>query len=93
MLVGCHSQILHVGEADSKPLVSDNRRMVVCSRCGMEIPLEARFCPGCGAPVAEERLFAGLDAEERAQLHRLLAKVADSSGILAGCAQLIEPAE
>src|SRR5207249_3756558 len=41
----------------------------------------------------EERLFAGLDAEDRAQLHRLLAKVADTSGIFVGCAQLIEPAE
>ena len=41
----------------------------------------------------EERLFVSLDAEERAQLHRLLAKVADSSGILAGCAQLIDAAE
>jgi class 3 adenylate cyclase/tetratricopeptide (TPR) repeat protein len=29
--------------------------MAVCNRCGTEIPREARFCPGCGAPVADER--------------------------------------
>src|SRR5919197_374228 len=41
----------------------------------------------------EERLFAGLDDEERVQLRRVLAKVADTSGILEGCARLIELAE
>ncbi len=76
MLVGCHSQILHVGEADSKPLVSDNRRMVVCSRCGKEIPLEARFCPGCGAPVAEER-----PAEERKLATVLFADLVGSTAL------------
>src|ERR687887_2735199 len=34
----------------------------------------------------EERLFAGLDDEERVQLRRVLARVADTSGILEGCA-------
>jgi class 3 adenylate cyclase len=29
--------------------------MAVCNRCGAEIPTGARFCPGCGAPVAAER--------------------------------------
>ncbi len=38
----------------------------------------------------EERLLAGLDAEERTQLHRLLARVADTSGILEGCMRLID---
>ena len=41
----------------------------------------------------EERLFAGIDDQERAQLRRLLARVADTSGILEGCARLIELAE
>jgi DNA-binding MarR family transcriptional regulator len=41
----------------------------------------------------EERLFVGLDAEERAQLRRVLARVADTSGILEGCAKLIDLAE
>ena len=41
----------------------------------------------------EERLFAGIDDEERAQLRRMLARVADASGILEGCAKLIDLAE
>jgi DNA-binding MarR family transcriptional regulator len=41
----------------------------------------------------EERLFVGLGDEERAQLRRTLARVADTSGILEGCAKLIELAE
>ena len=41
----------------------------------------------------EQKLFAGLGDDERAQLLRLLAKVADTSGILEGCAQLIGSAE
>src|SRR5919201_2499249 len=41
----------------------------------------------------EERLFVGLDAEERAQLRRVLARVADTSGILEGCAKLIDLAQ
>jgi class 3 adenylate cyclase len=30
--------------------------MAVCDWCGTEIPLGARFCPGCGTPVSTERL-------------------------------------
>jgi DNA-binding MarR family transcriptional regulator len=41
----------------------------------------------------EERLFAGINEEERAQLRRTLARVADTSGILEGCAELIKLAE
>jgi class 3 adenylate cyclase len=29
--------------------------MAVCGHCGAEIPRDARFCPSCGAPVANER--------------------------------------
>jgi class 3 adenylate cyclase len=29
--------------------------MAVCGHCGAEIPRDARFCPSCGAPVADER--------------------------------------
>jgi class 3 adenylate cyclase len=29
--------------------------MMVCGRCGAEIPRDAHFCPACGAPVAAER--------------------------------------
>jgi DNA-binding MarR family transcriptional regulator len=43
--------------------------------------------------AVEERLFAGLDADERADLRRVLARVADTSGILEGCEKLIGPAE
>ena len=35
-------------------------------------------------------LFAGLDEEERKQLHGLLAQVADSSGVLEGCVELVK---
>jgi DNA-binding MarR family transcriptional regulator len=69
---------------------ADRRRHIV------EVSKEGRSLVAAGERAiaqVEERLFAGLDAEERAQLHRLLAKVADSSGIFVGCAQLIEPAE
>jgi len=69
---------------------ADRRRHIV------EVSKEGRSLVAAGERAiaeVEERLFAALDAEERTQLHRLLAKVADSSGILAGCAQLIEPAE
>src|SRR5213592_2318708 len=34
--------------------------MMVCGRCGAEIPRDAHFCPACGAPVAADR-----PAEER----------------------------
>ena len=29
--------------------------MAVCGNCGTEIPRGARFCPGCAAPVPDER--------------------------------------
>src|SRR5919201_4655144 len=41
----------------------------------------------------EERLFAGIDESERVQLRRTLARVADTSGILEGCARLIDLAQ
>jgi len=41
------------------------------------------------AGKVEERLFAGLDEEQRRQLHALLAQVADSSGVLEGCVELV----
>ncbi len=41
------------------------------------------------AGKVEERLFAGLDEEQRKQLHALLAQVADSSGVLEGCVELV----
>jgi DNA-binding MarR family transcriptional regulator len=39
------------------------------------------------AAKVEERLFAGLDGEQRKQLHGLLAQVADGSGVLEGCVE------
>jgi class 3 adenylate cyclase len=42
------------GQLTNRPLVRDNRGMRVCGRCGAEIPGDARFCPACGAPVADE---------------------------------------
>src|SRR5919204_2356825 len=41
----------------------------------------------------EQKLFAGIDDAEREQLLGLLAKVADTSGILEGCTRLISSAE
>src|ERR671935_3130143 len=41
----------------------------------------------------EQKLFAGIDEAERTQLLGLLAKVADTSGILEGCTRLISSAE
>jgi MarR family transcriptional regulator, lower aerobic nicotinate degradation pathway regulator len=41
------------------------------------------------AAVVEDRLFAGIDAEQRAALLVALAQVADSSGILEGCVDLL----
>ena len=45
------------------------------------------------AAEVEDRLFAGIDAEQRAELLNVLAQVADSSGILEGCMQLLAHAE
>ena len=41
------------------------------------------------AGQVENRLFVGLDGEQRKQLHGLLAQVADSSGVLEGCLELL----
>jgi MarR family transcriptional regulator, lower aerobic nicotinate degradation pathway regulator len=41
----------------------------------------------------EERLFAGIDGEQRKQLHGLLAQVADGSGVLEGCVELLKLSE
>jgi MarR family transcriptional regulator, lower aerobic nicotinate degradation pathway regulator len=41
------------------------------------------------AAAVEDRLFAGIDAEQRAALHSALAQVADKSGILEGCMELL----
>jgi len=40
--------------------------------------------------TVEERLFAGLDPKQRKQLHGVLAQVADSSGVLEGCLELVK---
>jgi MarR family transcriptional regulator, lower aerobic nicotinate degradation pathway regulator len=42
------------------------------------------------AAKVEERLFAGLEQEQRKQLHGLLAEVADSSGVYEGCVELLK---
>jgi MarR family transcriptional regulator, lower aerobic nicotinate degradation pathway regulator len=41
------------------------------------------------ASKVEERLFEGLDDAQRKELHGLLAQVADSSGVLEGCVELL----
>jgi class 3 adenylate cyclase len=56
--------------------VSDNRGMALCSHCGTEIPREARFCPGCGAPLADER-----PTEERKLATVLFADLVGSTAI------------
>ena len=38
----------------------------------------------------EERLFVGLDADQQKQLYSLLAEVADTSGVLEGCVDLLK---
>jgi DNA-binding MarR family transcriptional regulator len=65
---------------------SDRRRHIV------EVSKEGRArltAAERAAKAVEERLFAGLADDERAQLHGLLARVADSSGIIHGCAGLV----
>ena len=69
---------------------ADRRRHIV------EVSKEGRALVTAGERAiaqVEERLFTGLDEGERVQLRRLLAKVADSTGILQGCAQLIDRAD
>jgi DNA-binding MarR family transcriptional regulator len=66
---------------------ADRRRHIV------EVSKEGRALVAAGEGAiseVEERLFTALDEDERVQLRRLLAKVADSTGILHGCAQLID---
>jgi MarR family transcriptional regulator, lower aerobic nicotinate degradation pathway regulator len=41
----------------------------------------------------EERLFVGVDEKQRKQLLELLAQVADSSGVLEGCVDLLKLAD
>jgi DNA-binding MarR family transcriptional regulator len=41
------------------------------------------------AKEVEEELFAGLDEDERRALHTLLARVADTSGVIEGCVGLV----
>src|SRR5436190_11252656 len=45
------------------------------------------------AKAVEDRLFGGLDSEQRTELLGLLAQVADTSGIYEGCAQLVAHAD
>jgi DNA-binding MarR family transcriptional regulator len=42
------------------------------------------------AKSVEEEVFAGLDADERAQLRLLLARMADTTGLIKGCPGLID---
>jgi DNA-binding MarR family transcriptional regulator len=65
----------------------DRRRHIV------ELSKEGRARLGVArqaADTVDERLFAGLDAEERKQLRGVLAQVADSSGVLQGCVDLLK---
>jgi DNA-binding MarR family transcriptional regulator len=41
------------------------------------------------AKSVEDEFFAGFDADERAQLRLLLARVADSTGVIRGCPSLV----
>ena len=65
----------------------DRRRHIV------ELSKEGRTSLAAAKQAAnrvEERLFVGLDAKQRKQLHGVLAQVADSSGVLEGCVDLIK---
>jgi DNA-binding MarR family transcriptional regulator len=65
----------------------DRRRHIV------ELSKEGRSKLVAGRQAAskvEDRLFTGLDAEQRKQLLGLLAQVADSSGVLEGCVELLK---
>ena len=64
----------------------DRRRHIV------ELTKEARVRLDKAEKVAksvEEEFFAGLDADERAQLRLLLARVADATGVIRGCPSLV----
>jgi MarR family transcriptional regulator, lower aerobic nicotinate degradation pathway regulator len=45
------------------------------------------------AAAVEDQLFAGINAEQRAELLNVLAQVADSSGILEGCVEVLAHSE
>jgi DNA-binding MarR family transcriptional regulator len=65
---------------------NDRRRHIV------ELTKEAQSRLAKAEKVAksvEEEFFAGLDADERAQLRLLLARVADKTGVIRGCPSLI----
>jgi MarR family transcriptional regulator, lower aerobic nicotinate degradation pathway regulator len=64
----------------------DRRRHIV------ELSKEGRARLGAAERAVikvEERLFEGLDDGQRKQLHGLLAQVADSSGVLEGCVEIL----
>ncbi|HEX3267302.1 MAG TPA: MarR family transcriptional regulator [Gaiellaceae bacterium] len=64
----------------------DRRRHIV------EVSKEGRTRLAAAEQAAgkvEERLFAGLDDAQRKELHGLLAQVADSSGVLEGCVEML----
>jgi DNA-binding MarR family transcriptional regulator len=64
----------------------DRRRHIV------ELTKEAQVRLAKAEKVAksvEDEFFAGLDADERAQLRLLLARVADSTGVIRGCPSLV----
>jgi MarR family transcriptional regulator, lower aerobic nicotinate degradation pathway regulator len=65
----------------------DRRRHIV------ELSKEGRSKLGAAKQAAskvEDRLFTGLDAAQREQLHGLLAQAADSSGVLQGCVEMLK---
>jgi DNA-binding MarR family transcriptional regulator len=65
----------------------DRRRHIV------ELSKEGRSRLGAARrakSAVEERLFVGLDAEQKKQLHSLLAQVADTSGVFEGCVELLK---
>jgi MarR family transcriptional regulator, lower aerobic nicotinate degradation pathway regulator len=65
----------------------DRRRHIV------ELSKEGRSRLGAARrakSAVEERLFVGLDAQQQKQLHGLLAQVADTSGVLEGCLNLLK---
>jgi DNA-binding MarR family transcriptional regulator len=68
----------------------DRRRHIV------ELSKEGRAQLAAGKQAAskvEERLFADLDGAQRKQLHGLLAHIADSTGVLEGCIELVKHSE
>jgi DNA-binding MarR family transcriptional regulator len=65
----------------------DRRRHIV------ELSKEGRSRLGAARrakSAVEERLFVGLDAQQQKQLYGLLAQVADTSGVLEGCVDLLK---